>query len=56
MSDAEVQLQADELNKRELIDILTIEKGNIAEMMLSQLSYKWPKHYQYDREHIDLLF
>jgi hypothetical protein len=55
MSDQEVGLQADDQNKQDLIDILTIEKGNIAEMMLSQISCKWPKDYQYNREHVNLL-
>ena len=55
MSDQEIQLQADDQNRTELMDVLTIEKGNIAEMMLSQISVKWPKEYQYDKEHIELL-
>lgn len=45
MSDTEVQLQADNLNKTELLEMLTIEKGNIAEMMLSQISVQWPKEF-----------
>lgn len=43
MTDTEVQLQAEDLNRTELLEMLKIEKGNIAEMMLTQIKIKWPK-------------
>ncbi|EAS00090.1 nucleoside diphosphate kinase (macronuclear) [Tetrahymena thermophila SB210] len=56
LSDQEIEGLAKEINKQELLDLLIIEKGNAANIMIEQMSLKEPEEISYNRDLIRLLF
>lgn len=56
MTDQEINNLAIEVNKKEILDLLTAEKGNAAKIMIETLTIKEPNELQYTREMIELLF
>lgn len=44
------------MNRKEILELLTIEKGNAAKMMIEQISLEEPKSIILEREHIEIMF
>lgn len=56
MTDQEINNLAVEVNKKEILDLLTAEKGNAAKIMIETLKIKEPGELLYTKEMIELLF
>lgn len=56
MNDPEIKVLAEEMNKQELLDLLIIEKGNAAKIMIETFEIKEPKEIIYDKIIIKELF
>lgn len=56
LTDAEIKCLGIEMNKKELLDLLTIEKGNAAKIMIEELPTDEPKDLILNRELIEILF
>lgn len=56
MTDAEIKLLGLEMNRKDILELLTIEKGNAAKMMIEQISLDEPKSIILEREHIEIMF
>ena len=56
LTDAEIKCLGMEMNKKELLDLLAIEKGNAAKIMIEDLPTDEPKDLILNRELIEILF
>ncbi|EGR28487.1 nucleoside diphosphate kinase family protein, putative [Ichthyophthirius multifiliis] len=56
LSDQEIQELAKEINRQELLDLLIIEKGNAANIMIENISLVEPENLQSSRELMKVLF
>lgn len=56
LTDLEIKCLGSEMNKRELLDLLTIEKGNAAKIMVEDLPLDEPKDLVLNKELIQILF
>ena len=56
LTDQEIAELGHEENKRELCELLTIEKGNAAKIMIETISIHEPHDFEYDRKLIEQLF
>jgi hypothetical protein len=56
LTDPEIKLLGLEMNRNEILELLTIEKGNAAKMMIEQMNLEEPKDILLDREHLEILF
>lgn len=56
MTDHEIRELADQQNFNELLDLLLIEKGKAAKLMITTIDTSEPEDFQYDRELITHLF
>ncbi|KRX11100.1 Nucleoside diphosphate kinase [Pseudocohnilembus persalinus] len=56
LTDQEIKGMGYDLNKEELLDLLTIEKGNAAKNMIQKIPIKEPDNLIYNKELIKILF
>lgn len=56
LSDLEIKCLGAEMNKRELLELLTIEKGNAAKIMIEEMPTDEPKDLILNKELIQFLF
>ena len=56
LTDAEIKCLGMEMNKRELLELLIIEKGNAAKIMIEDLPTDEPKDLILNKELIQILF
>jgi hypothetical protein len=55
-SDIEIDELISEINKKDLLSLLTVEKGSIAKMMIDTLDLTEPPEIMYKEEHVRELF
>lgn len=55
-SDIEIDELVNEINRRDLLTLLTVEKGSIAKMMIDTLDLTEPPEIMYNEEHVRELF
>ena len=56
LTDSEIKCLGMEMNKNELLELLTIEKGNAAKIMIEDLPTDEPKDLILNKELIGILF
>lgn len=56
LTDAEIKCLGAEMNKKELLELLTIEKGNAAKIMIEDVPTDEPKDLVLSKELIQILF
>ncbi|EGR29015.1 nucleoside diphosphate kinase family protein, putative [Ichthyophthirius multifiliis] len=56
ISDQELQYLAKQINKKDIHELLLIEKGNTADILIEKISLEEPKELNYKRQHIYRLF
>ena len=52
MNDIEISELISEVNKSDLLKLLTVEKGSVAKMMIENLDLKEPPEIMYKEEHV----
>lgn len=52
MNDIEISELISEVNKSDLLKLLTVEKGSVAKMMIENLDLKEPAEIMYKEEHV----
>ena len=56
VTDQEIKNMGLEVNKNDLLDLLIIEKGNAAKIMIDDINLEEPKEIIYNRDIIKILF
>ena len=51
-SDIEIDELINQVNRNDLLDLLTVEKGSVAKIMIENISMKTPSEIQYKEEHV----
>lgn len=52
MNDIEIDELISQINKNDLLDLLTVEKGSIAKIMIESISMQAPEEIMYTQEHV----